>query len=272
MPYASIDGLRLHYQTVGHGPAVLLIHGWASSWRMWARTMTRLARSGYQAVAVDLIGFGDSDKPANGWYTLERFTATLDAFCRDRRLDRPALVGHSMGGTVALSLALQREARSVMTVCPVVNGELSFSLHLLLTSPLARRLFGWMRKQAFFSMLGEMKLVATPGLVRDPVRRRNHQDLRATTVNAAVGSLRTVVTSNLASRLAHVRAPTLVLVGERDVVVAPAQAKLAAELIPGARLVVWQGAGHQLIDDRGDAFDALLVAHLAGQPAGGAAR
>ncbi|HEY4690628.1 MAG TPA: alpha/beta hydrolase [Anaerolineae bacterium] len=266
MPQVSIDGLRLHYQTVGQGPAVLLIHGWASSWRMWARSMSRLARVGYQAWAIDLIGFGESDKPANGWYTLERFTATVGAFCDQMSIARPVLVGHSLGGTIALSLALTRQVRSLIVACPVVNGELSLSLHLLLRSPLARRLFSWMRKQAFFSMLGDMRLIAAPGLARDPVRRRNQQDLRATTVNAAVGALRTVVSSNLESRLADLRVPTLVVVGERDMVVPPAQGRQAAQLIPDARLVAWPDAGHQLIDDRGDDFDRLMLEHIGRPP------
>lgn len=262
MPHLSIDSLRLSYQSVGQGPAVLLIHGWASSWRMWARSMSRLAQAGYQAWAVDLIGFGESDKPGDGWYTLERFTHTLAEFCDRMAIVRPAVVGHSMGGTIALNLALRREMRALMVVAPIVNGELSLSLHLLLTSPTARRLFAWMRRQAFFSTLGEMKLLAAPQLFRDPVRRRDQQDLGVTTVNAALGSLRTLATSNLGSRLANIRVPTLVLVGERDLVVAPAQGRLAAERIPGARLVMWPDAGHKLIDERGDDFDALMLDHF----------
>ncbi len=262
MSFATVDGLRLHYQTVGQGPPVLLIHGWASSWRMWTRSMSRLAEAGYQAWAVDLIGFGQSDKPADGWYSLDRYSHTLSAFCEQMGLDRPAVVGHSMGGTIALDLAVRRRTRVLLAVAPVVNGALSYSLHLLLTSRLARWLFGWTRNRAFFSMLGEMKLVATPGLFRDPVRRRNHQDLRATTVNAAVGSLRTVVSSNLEKDLPTICAPTLVLVGGRDAVVSPAQGKLAGQLIPQAQLVVWPDATHQLIDERGDEFDALMLDHL----------
>lgn len=262
MAYITIDGLRLHYQTVGRGPAVLLIHGWASSWRMWARSMSRLAQSGFQAWAVDLIGFGESDKPGNGWYTLDRFTQTLGDFCSQLAIDVRAVVGHSMGGTIALNMAAQGKVGSLIAAAPVVNGELSPSLHLLLTSSLARRLFAWMRKQSFFSMLGEMKLVATPELFRDPVRRRNHQDLRATTVNAAVGSLRTVVSSNLEDRLPGIRVPSLVVVGGRDVVVAPSQGRLAARLIPGSQFVEWPDAGHQLVDERGDTFDELMIAHV----------
>ena len=262
MPHLSIDGLHIHYQSVGRGPAVLLIHGWASSWRLWARTMSRLAQNGYQAWAVDLIGFGESDKPGNGWYTLGHFTHTLVELCERLDISRPALVGHSMGGAIAVSLALTRGARALVLAAPVVTGEASFSLRLLLTSPVARRLFRWMRRQAFFSNLGDMKLVGMPGLFRDPARRRDHQDLRATTVNAAVGSLRAVAESNLADRLPGLRAPTLVIVGERDLTVSPEQGKLAARLVPGSKLVSWPDVGHQLIDERGDEFDALLLDHL----------
>jgi pimeloyl-ACP methyl ester carboxylesterase len=224
--------------------------------------MGRLAQAGYQAWAVDLIGFGQSDKPGDGWYSLDRYTRTLSVFFEQMGLDRPAVVGHSMGGTIALDLAVRRKTRALLAVAPVVNGALSYSLNLLLTSPIARWLFGWTRKRTFFSMLGEMKLVATPGLFRDPVRRRNHQDLRATTVNAAVGSLRTVVSSNLEQELPGIGAPTLILVGGRDAVVSPSQGKLAGRLIPQAQLVVWPDATHQLIDERGDDFDALMLDHL----------
>ena len=199
---------------------------------MWARTMSRLALNGYHACAVDLIGFGESDKPGDGWYTLDQFTGTLSAFCDQMGLLRPALIGHSMGGTIALNLALCRETSALIAVAPVIRGELSFSLHLLLTSPAARRLFRWMRRQSFFSTLGRMNLVAAPGLFRDPVRRRNHQDLRRVTVNSAVGSLRAVVTSNLDDRLSDIRAPTLVVVGERDLTVSPAPLCISKTTVP----------------------------------------
>jgi pimeloyl-ACP methyl ester carboxylesterase len=229
---------------------------------MWARTMSRLAPIGYQAWAVDLIGFGESDQPGHGWYTLDRFTETLARFCDQMSIDRPALIGHSMGGAIALNLALARKARALVLAAPVINGALTFSLHLLLTSPAARRLYGWMREQTFFPALGGMRLAAAPMLIRDPARRRMHQDFRRTTVNAAVGSLRAVVTSNLADRIGAIDAPTLVVVGRRDKVVSPDQGRLAARRIRGSTLIMWPDAGHQLIDDYGDEFDTLVIEHL----------
>lgn len=262
MPSIVVDDLKINYQTVGHGPDVLLIHGWVSSWRMWARTMSRLAAAGYRATAVDLVGFGDSDKPADGWYSLDNFTATLLAVCDQLKLDRPAVVGHSMGGTIALDLALNLETSAVFVAAPIITGELTFSVHLLLTSPAARRFLRWLRRQRFFSALGSMKPIAVPNLTRDPSRKRRQQDLQRTTLNAAVGSLRTVVGAHLEDHLEEITAPTLILVGGRDSTVAPSQGKLAALRIPNARLVEWPAVGHAMVDDRPDEFDQLLINHL----------
>ncbi|HET7378071.1 MAG TPA: alpha/beta hydrolase [Anaerolineae bacterium] len=262
MAFVTVDDLRIHYQAVGQGQDVLLIHGWLSSWRMWARSMSRLAAAGYRATAIDLVGFGESDKPADGWYSLDNYTASLVAVCEQLHLDRPAIVGHSMGGTIALELALVIEARAVLVAAPVVSGKLTFSVHPLLTSPTARRFMNWLRQQKFFSALGAMRPLAAPGLTRDPVSKRNHQDLQRTNLNATFGSLRTVAGTNLEDHLSDITAPTLILVGGRDFTVTPAQGKLAALRIPNARLVEWPAAGHSMVDDQADEFDRLLIDHL----------
>lgn len=262
MAFVTVDDLRIHYEAVGRGPDVLLIHGWVSSWRMWARSMTRLAAAGYRATAIDLVGFGDSDKPADGWYSLDHYTATLVAVCDQLHLDRPAIVGHSMGGTIALELALNVESRAVLVAAPIVSGKLTFPVHPLLTSPAARRLVSWLRHQKIFSALGALRPLAAPGLMRDPVSKRNHQDLQRTNLNATFGSLRTLAGANLEDHLPDITAPTLILVGGRDFTVAPAQGKLAALRIPNAILVEWPAAGHSMVDDQADEFDRLLIDHL----------
>jgi pimeloyl-ACP methyl ester carboxylesterase len=260
--FVTVDNLRIHYQTVGQGPDVLLIHGWVSSWRMWARTLSRLAAAGYRATAIDLVGFGDSDKPADGWYSLDNYTAMLVSVCDQLHLDRPAIVGHSMGGTIALDLALNIDTRAVLVAAPVVSGELTFSVPLLLKSPTARRFLSWLRQQKFFSALGAMRPLAAPGLMRDPVRKRNHQDLQRTNLNATFGSLRTIVGANLEDHLEEITAPTMIVIGGRDTVVSPLQGKLAALRIPNARLIEWPDIGHSMVDDRSDEFDQLLIDHL----------
>ena len=256
-----IDGLRVHYEQVGRGPDVLLIHGWASSWRMWARSMSRLAAAGYRATAIDLIGFGESDKPEDGWYTLGNFTRYVRSFAAQLGLTQPAIVGHSMGGTLALSLALEIDPSALVVAAPVVTGELGLSVHLLLTSPAARRLFGWMRQQGFFSAIGARRMPAAPGLMRDPVRRRNQEDLQKTTVNAVIGSLRTVVGSNLQDQLSLIDAPTLVMIADGDVV-RPEHAVEMFRLLPHAQLAVLPGTDHMTLVQRADWQISMIEAFL----------
>jgi pimeloyl-ACP methyl ester carboxylesterase len=262
LPTIVVDHQRVNYMMHGHGPDVLLIHGWVSSLRMWAHTVGRLTEAGYRATAIDLVGFGDSDKPPTGWYTLDHYTAHLSAVCRQLGLARPVIVGHSMGGTLALSLAAHMAVWAVVACAPVVNGKLGGSIHLLLTSSTTRQMWRWMQAQPFFPKIGAMNMPAAPGLMRDPVRRRNQEDLRRATVNATFGSLKTVVDQSLEDRLRDITAPTLILIGGRDFTVPPEQGKLAARLMPNAQLVEWPSAGHSMIDDRPDEFDRLLIDYV----------
>jgi len=262
LPTIAVNGLRVNYETLGYGPDVVLLHGWVSSLRMWVRSLIRLVNAGYRATAVDLIGFGDSDKPATGWYTLSNYTAHLIALCEQLGIDRPAVVGHSMGGTLALNLALHLDVSAVVACAPVVNGKLGWSMHRFLTSPATRLMFNWMQAQPFFPRLGALNMPGAPRLTRDPVRRRNQEDLRRSTVNSTVGGLKTVVDHKLEHRLHAITAPTLIVIGGHDFTVSPSQGRLAAHLIPGARLVEWPAVGHSLIDDRPDEFDRLLIEHL----------
>jgi pimeloyl-ACP methyl ester carboxylesterase len=150
----------------------------------------------------------------------------------------------------------------VIAAAPLVNLELNKTLRTLLRSQAAQRLYQWMRRQAVIDALGTMQLWSLSGLMRDPARKRNHQDLRRTNVRAAVGTLRAVAQVNLETHLSRIIAPTLIVVGERDVTVPPEQGRRAARFIPDARLVTWPDVGHQLVDDRGDDFDRLVLDQL----------
>src|SRR5512140_2286451 len=101
----SINDLKTRYTTAGRGEKhILFVHGWASSGRMWLRSMWAL-RSQYRMCALDLPGCGDSDSPDIEWYTLERYTDHVEAFCRALNIQPYAIIGHSMGGRIAFDLA-----------------------------------------------------------------------------------------------------------------------------------------------------------------------
>jgi pimeloyl-ACP methyl ester carboxylesterase len=110
----SANGIRLHVAELGEGPLVLLLHGFPEFWWSWRHQLTALAEAGYRAVAVDLRGYGDSDKPPRGYdgWTLAGDVAGLVKALGERRAH---LVGHAWGGLLAWTVGAMhpRVVRSV---------------------------------------------------------------------------------------------------------------------------------------------------------------
>lgn len=113
----SANGIRLHVAEAGTGPLVLLLHGFPEFWGAWQHHLSALTAAGYRTVAVDLRGFGDSDKPPRGYdaWTLAGDVAGLIKTLGEHRAH---LVGHSSGGMIAWTVATlhSRLVRSVTAV------------------------------------------------------------------------------------------------------------------------------------------------------------
>ena len=242
----ELDGIEIAYRTVGddHAPAVVLLHGWASSQRMWASAQQHLAGH-YRCVALDLPGHGASGKPPWTWYTIPRFADVVAGFLQRLSLDRPALIGHSMGGTIALELASRPapDLASLVAVNPVVTGRV-YSRSIAFRQ-------GWMEPAVRVSR--RVWPTASRLLTRPPevVRRRaadhilrNSEDFGMATADSVLGSMNAVLTWDLRPRLPQIRARTLVIVGTADRVVSPEEGELAAQEIPGARLLRLAAAHH----------------------------
>jgi len=102
---ATVNGLKLHYLAAGHGPAVLLLHGYTQTSRMWRPIIPRLAEK-FTVIAPDLPGIGDSEIPADG---LDMKTAAIriHALVKSLGIDRSRVVGHDIGLMVAYAYAAQ---------------------------------------------------------------------------------------------------------------------------------------------------------------------
>lgn len=113
----SANGIRLHVAEAGSGPMVLLLHGFGGFWWTWREQLPALAAAGYRAVAADLRGYGDSDKPPRGYdaWTLAGDVAGLIRALGERRAH---LVGHAWGGMLAWTAAAMhpRVVESVTTL------------------------------------------------------------------------------------------------------------------------------------------------------------
>ncbi len=102
---ATIDGLKLHYLVAGHGPAIVLLHGFAETSRMWRPLMPRLAPR-FTVIAVDLPGIGDSDIPTDG-ASMTRAAVRIHALVRHLGISKADVVGHDIGLMVAYAYAAQ---------------------------------------------------------------------------------------------------------------------------------------------------------------------
>ncbi len=267
MPIIQLNPYTLHYHVQGAGPDVLLIHGWASSLRMWERTTSRLASEGFRAWAIDLPGHGESAPLAslNGGYSIPNLTDAVKVFTERMDIRQVALVGHSMGGAIALDMSHQRPdaTRALALVAPAVSGRLGLALHVFLGSPFGRRLLELSQHHGALARLGGRSKFAAPWLLRTlPLRAallRDAQDLARTAPQATLGGLQAVIDFDFSDRLPEIRTPTLVIVGARDMTVPPNEGELAANKIPGARLVKLRGVGHQPVDECPEEFDRLLL-------------
>lgn len=107
---ATVEGLKLHYLTAGHGPAVLLLHGYTQTSRMWRPIIPRLAEK-FTVIAPDLPGIGDSDIPADG---LDMKTAAIrvHALVKSLGIEKSRVVGHDIGLMVAYAYAAQFPAET----------------------------------------------------------------------------------------------------------------------------------------------------------------
>ena len=242
--------INLHYAMEGRGPDSLLIHGWVSSGRMWAHLSSRLAAS-QRCWALDLPGCGDSDKPPHGWYSIPNYTTILREFMRAVGIHRAHVVGHSMGGMIALDLAATYPdvVERLIAINPVVTGRARPRPLAYLNWDLGRPLVDLTLRvppKVFQMVLGDPLEDRMPRGAK-PFQRRTEDFFKGTS-DSVLGSGRATLMYDVAPKLSRITAPTLVILGDLDVVVPNSEGRLAAAQIPDARLEVVR-AGHLLTDD-----------------------
>jgi pimeloyl-ACP methyl ester carboxylesterase len=133
----------IHYEVLGRGRPILFLHGWVGSWRYWIPAMQAVSMS-FRAYSVDLWGFGDSAR-APARYSLDQQVSLLDYFMGQMGIGRIALVGHGLGGVLALLYAQRYPEivdRVMVIACPLDGAMLSTRLRTSSPPELAEWLLG----------------------------------------------------------------------------------------------------------------------------------
>lgn len=260
MPRIVVQGISLHYEEFGAGEPLLFIHGLGSSGRDWEMQIGYFACD-YRVVAFDLRGHGQSDKP-RGPYTMPQFAADTAALMDALAIAPAHVVGISLGGMIALQLALDHPERIRSLV--IVNSGPEFVARTfkerlaVLQRFLVVRLVG-MRK------MGEI-------LARRLFPKPEQETLRTTLVErwaendprAYRDAMRAIVGWSVADRLGQIDIPTLVVAADEDYTPVSAKEACVAKM-PRAQLAVIRDARHAVSVERPNEFNAIVAAFLAQQ-------
>jgi len=261
MSIMVVDRQVVHYEVLGHGRPVLFLHGWLGSWRYWFPTMERVADH-FRTYSFDFWGFGDSRRQNTGRGLPEResiqnYSDQVIRFLDELGIDRVLLVGHSMGGMVALKTAInhpKRISRVAAVGAPIVGDSLSWLLKLtdrpVLANAFARA--PWFRRYMFRMFLGETGDAAVHEILDDSMKSSS------TTLRQAVGSM---WRTDLRPELPRLSVPTLIVHGGRDEIVHPNQADLF-DAIPSAEVVVLPESRHFPFLDEAELFNDILLRFL----------
>jgi len=259
MPEVTVERMKINYRdTGGDGPPIVLIHGFTGNSRNWALTVPAI-RGRFRCISFDLPGHGLSDKPTDTRaYELRRMAGVVWRSIEALGVEKPILIGHSMGGMISQIIAIEHTDALRALVLVDTAAE---------TIPLRnidrQRMVDAARNGGIEAAF-ELQLTNA-----DPSVRQNEQFVNLwreqflmTSVEAYVGGAQAMATrASLIERLKSLHLPTLIVCGENDTpFLEPSRNMHAA--IPGSQLEIIAGAGHSPTFETPDKFNAVLTAFL----------
>jgi len=263
MPFArAADGVRLHYEVSGRAdaPAVLLIQGLGADKHGWDLQRYVLALR-YRVIVFDNRGAGRSDKPYDE-YRMEQMADDAMAVLDAVGVDTAHVVGASMGGGIAqiVGLAHPHRVRSLTLVCTACRHHpwrRELLAHWATTA--SERGMGAVAREAARWVIGPRsfrRLMPTFGWL-GPLAMNRPAHAFVSQVEAILR-----VDDSLSDRLGDVLAPTLVIVGNQDILTPRGDSEELAERLPNAELVVISGAAHGLMVEHASTFNRVLLEFL----------
>lgn len=264
MTRVEVDGLWLNVQVSGHGPPVVLLHGFTGSAGGWRGT-TEALDSEFTTVAIDIVGHGKSDAPqALDRYRMERAVDDLVGVVRLAGYDRACWLGYSMGARTALQVAARRpEAVSALILesgSPGLATDDERAARVRSDEALAERI---QREgvEAFIDYWESIPLFATQSAALRAALRPGRVASSATGLANSLRGMGTGAQEALHDRLAELRMPALVIAGALDTKFVEIGREMAHAL-PDATMHVVEDAGHAAHLERPDAFHPVVLDFL----------
>jgi len=251
----KVGKLDVHYFTAGQGDPLVVIHGGGGGAEGWMQNVSKLCER-YRVYIPDLPGFGRSQS-MDGDYGISEYVQFVEDFSHSLGLKRFHLVGHSVGGGIALDYALKfpyKVGKLVLVSSMCLGREIALWVRVLSSSAFCRAL-----GVAAVAILKAVKWLVN--LVYAPLKFANPLPRAKVNLGKSMSTFGEQTTV-LVNRLSGLMMPTLLVWGANDSIVPVSQAYAAAQLIPDCQLHVFEGCGHSVYKQKVEEFSHLLTRFL----------
>ncbi len=268
----EVNGLGIGYRELGSGPAVLLIHGWPTSSHLWRDVAPAIAERN-RVVAIDLPGFGASDKPLGTRYDFDFFEDAIDGLLRALEIDRVALAVHDLGGPVGVHWALRNRDRvnRLALLNTLLYPELSEAAREFVTACATPGLREQLTSAAGLEEVLRLGLAdeanLTDELLSAVLEPFGSAEARRALADAGIG-LRPEGFHEIARELPSLDVPVRIVYGAQDRILPDVEATMArvATDLPQAVVTALPGSGHFVQEEAADAVAPLLASFFAAEP------
>ena len=250
--FTRVNGVRIHYQEAGdeNAPPIILIHGFISSNLVWTQILLPLASMGFRVIALDLPGYGYSDKPADAAYTIESQARMVVGLMDRLGLEKATIVGASYGGAIAAMMALDYPERvqRLVLVGAVSNDNpkkklLMRILQIPIVGDIGTPLYLGSRWTLRKRMEDMYRRLGKPVNER-MLNARHHLLATANMQRAMIRTVRRWSANRVQREASLIRMPTLLVWGDEDMHIPISEAFQLRDAIPKSRLIVFRHCGH----------------------------
>lgn len=256
MPTLVTEQGIVHYETLGRGRPVLLLHGWLGSWALWRQTIEVLSRE-FKTYALDFFGFGESfDRGSD--FSVDNFVFSVNQFMDRLGIPKAAIVGHSMGGSVSLAASFRYPDKFVKTAVvgsPIQGSSLNLLLkfsgyrgfaNIVWTAPALLRMF--------LSLYAHY--IAKDGKT---LNKMILSDISRVSVESFFQSIGTLRETDLTDQVGALHMPVLGIYGQHDRIVNPKQAQVLQQYCPTSRVAWFEDSGHfPMLDEQERFYETVL--------------
>jgi pimeloyl-ACP methyl ester carboxylesterase len=257
MPIATLNGIKINYQTEGQGEPMVMIMGFNSPASTWSSQVSFFKKY-YKVITFDNRGVGKSEKPEGPYSTKMMATDTI-ALMDHLGIKNARIVGASMGGMIAQELAINYPERVLRLVLACTfsckdetSGDTAEQAELAKLPP--KKMPAAMAKLAcnkpFFRFI-----VSTSAMIQTIF-------IGAAARVGIEGQIAACTNHNTLNRLASIKSPTLVIVGTKDKIINPVSSEVITQAIPGAKLVKVEGGSHMFFMEYKTEFNQKVLDFL----------